>query len=44
MRHMGELLDAKQLNDKIQYELQEFRQVNYESFVHDFTRTAVSCL
>lgn len=44
MRHMGELLESKQLNEKIQYELQEFRQLNYESFVHDFVRLAVSFL
>lgn len=41
MRHVGELLETEQLNDKIQYELQEFRQLNYDSFIHDFTRIAV---
>jgi hypothetical protein len=42
MRFMGDLLDTKQLNERIQYELQDFRQLNYDSFVHDFTRIAVS--
>lgn len=44
MRFMGDLLDTKQLNDKIQYELQEFHQLNYDTFVQDFTRIAVSLI
>lgn len=42
MRFMGDLLNTKELNEKIQYELQEFHQLNYDSFIHDFTRIAVS--
>lgn len=42
MRHVGDLFEKRQLNDKIQYELQEFKQLNYESFVHEFTKIAVS--
>lgn len=38
---MGSLLDAKQLNEKIQYELQDFHQMNYDTFIHDFARITV---
>lgn len=41
---MGDLLNCKQLNEKIQYELQEFHQLNYDTFVHDFVQFAVSLL
>lgn len=44
LRNVGELLDAKELNIRIQYELEEFHQLNYETFVHDFTKIAVSYL
>jgi hypothetical protein len=44
MRHMAELLDSKELNIKTQYELQEFRQLNYETFIHDFARISVNFL
>lgn len=42
IRHMGELLEAKQLNTKIQYELEEGHQLNYDSFIHEFAKIAVS--
>lgn len=42
MRHMSDLLGVKELNEKIQYELQEFRQLNYEMFLHEFVRITVS--
>lgn len=38
---MGDLLNCKQLNEKIQYELQEFHQLNYESFIHNFVQFSV---
>ena len=43
LQFMGDLLGTRDLNEKIQYELQEFRQLNYETFINDFIRTAVSC-
>lgn len=40
---MGVLLEAKQLNERIQFELEDMHQLNYEKFIHDFTRITVSC-
>lgn len=41
LQFMGDLLGTRDLNEKIQYELQEFRQLNYETFIQDFIRIAV---
>lgn len=38
---MGDLLNCQQLNEKIQYELQEFHQLNYDSFIHNFVQFSV---
>lgn len=44
LRNIGNIIDSPKLNEKIQFELQEYQQLNYDSFVHEFTRIAVSQL
>lgn len=42
LRYMGDLLEAKQLNARIQIELEECHQLNYDTFIQEFTKLAVS--
>jgi hypothetical protein len=42
VRNIGNILGANQLNAKIQNDLQEYQQLNYDSFIHEFIRIAVS--
>lgn len=42
LRHIGYILNANELNKKIQNDLQEYQQLNYDSFVYEFIRIAVS--
>lgn len=41
LRNIGSIIDSPKINEKIQFELQEYQQLNYDSFVHEFTRIAV---
>jgi hypothetical protein len=41
LRNIGNIMEVPKLNEKIQLELQEYQQLNYDSFVHDFVRIAV---
>lgn len=42
LRNIGNILGVSELNEKIHLELQEYQQLNYDHFVHEFIRTAVS--
>lgn len=42
LRNIGNIMDAPKLNEKIQFELQEYQQLNYDAFAHEFARIAVS--
>ncbi|XP_070495465.1 maestro heat-like repeat-containing protein family member 1 isoform X2 [Chironomus tepperi] len=38
LRNVSNILGAKQLNEKIQLELQEYQQLNYDHFIHELIR------
>ncbi|KAG5684005.1 hypothetical protein PVAND_013258 [Polypedilum vanderplanki] len=40
LRNIGNILGANQLNTKIQNDLQEYQQLSYDSFIHEFIRIA----
>lgn len=42
LRHIGNIIEVPKLNEKIQLELQEYQQLNYDAFVFDFAKIAVS--
>lgn len=41
LRHVGNIIEVPKLNEKIQLELQEYQQLSYDAFVHDFIQIAV---
>lgn len=41
LRHIGNIIEVPKLNEKIQLELQEYQQLNYDAFVHDIAKIAV---
>jgi hypothetical protein len=44
LRNIGHIINSPKVNEKIQFELQEYQQLNYDAFIHEFTRIVVSFL
>ena len=42
LRNIGSIIGVPKLNEKIQLELQEYQQLNYDTFVHELTKIVVS--
>lgn len=41
LRNVGSIIEVPKLNEKIQCELQEYQQLSYDAFVHDFVQIVV---